>query len=520
MAARLYRSFATVGGLTAISRVAGFFRDIQIANVLGSGPVADAFFVAFRLPNLFRSLFAEGAFNSAFVPQFAKLMQSDGTPAAKRFAEEALAVLAGALLIITIIAELAMPWLVRAIAPGFAGDAVKFDLAVAMTRITFPYLLCMSVVALSAGILNALGRFSAAAAAPILLNIVMSAMLLGAAWLGFHERAEAGLMLAWGVLLAGFAQLYWLSYALRRQGFDLALRLPRLTDGVRRLFKLGLPGVITAGITQINILIGTMIASLQEGAVSWLYYADRVNQLPLGIVGIAISVVLLPELTRQLAQADDAPAMNTHNRALEFAMLLTLPAAVALVVAAQPIVAVLFERGAFSAGDTQAVAAALAMLATGLPAYVLIKVLLPGFFAREDTRTPMLFAGAAVAVNVALSALLFAKLGHIGIALATTVAAWLNAVLLGATLLRHGALRLDAAFLRRMPRIIAASLAMGGALWLAQSGLDGWLHHARFSRQAVALALLVAGGLLVYAASCLATGAVDRGMIARATRRG
>ncbi|NJM33636.1 MAG: murein biosynthesis integral membrane protein MurJ, partial [Rhodomicrobium sp.] len=329
---KLYRSIATVSGFTAISRLLGFVRDMLIAAVLGAGLVADAFFVAFRLPNLFRSLFAEGAFNSAFVPLFTKRLKEDGMETARRFAEEALAVLLFALLFVTIAAEIAMPWLVSFIAPGFADNPEKFDLAVLLTRITFPYLFCMSLTALSAGLLNAMGRFAAAAAAPILLNVITIGAMILAASFHLYNQPEAAMILAWAVTVAGFTQLALLAIMARRQGMDLGFRIPRLTPGVRRLFTLAGPGVVTAGITQINLFIGTMIASLAEGAVSYLYYADRINQLPLGIVGIAIGVVLLPELSQKLAADNPGSAMHSHNRALEFALLLTLPAAAALVI--------------------------------------------------------------------------------------------------------------------------------------------------------------------------------------------
>lgn len=518
---KLYRSIATVSGFTALSRVLGFVRDMLTAAVLGAGPVADAFFVAFRLPNLFRSLFAEGAFNSAFVPLFSKNLQSDGTDGARNFAEEALAVLLVALLFITILAEIAMPWLVAFIAPGFGENPEKFDLAVLLTRITFPYLLCMSLTALAAGILNALGRFAAAAAAPIILNVVLSAAMILAASIGLRDRPEAAVMLAWAVSVAGFAQLAWLAIAAGRQGMNLRFRRPRLTPQVKRLFALALPGIATAGITQINLFVGTMIASLAEGAVSYLYYADRINQLPLGIVGIAIGVVLLPELSQKLNGGDVRAAMTSHNRSLEFALLLTLPAAAALCVVPGPIIQVLFERGAFNAGDTSAVATALAAFAVGLPASVLIRVLLPGFFAREDTRTPMIFAGISASVNIVGSLSLFFVLGHVGIAIATSLAAWTNAILLGATLLRRKHFEPDAALKRRGTLIAVASVVMALALWFAAFPLGSFFAPANgIAVQLLALGVLIAGGGIVYLAVAAATGAANYRSLWRSVARG
>ncbi|MBC8049193.1 MAG: murein biosynthesis integral membrane protein MurJ, partial [Chitinophagales bacterium] len=349
---KLYRSFATVGGLTAISRVFGFIRDILIAAVLGAGWVADAFFVAFRFPNLFRALFAEGAFNSAFVPLFSKRLETEGRDSSHIFAEQAMAMLLTAVALTVIVAEIFMPALVGLLAPGFTADPRKFELAVLLSRITFPYIACMSALALTAGLLNAFGKFGAPAAAPIILNLVLSAVMVTAAWLGFYNQPEAGVMLAWGVTVAGLAQLAYVALAARRLGMDLGFRRPRMNDDMRRLISLGVPGLITGGINQINVFVGTMIASLQVSAVSYLYYADRLNQLPLGIVGIAIAVVLLPELSRKLAAGDAQAAMDSQNRSLEFALILTLPAAVALMIAPYPIIQVLFQRGAFSANDT------------------------------------------------------------------------------------------------------------------------------------------------------------------------
>ena len=518
----ILRSAATVGGLTMVSRVLGFGRDMMIAAALGTGPVADAFFVAFRFPNLFRRLFAEGALNAAFVPLFAKRLEADGREGAKQFGQEAMNALLAAVLIFSGVAELVMPWAMYIIAPGFADDPAKFDLTVLLTRIAFPYLAFMSLTALISGVLNSLGRFVAAAAAPIALNIVLIGVLLAllGAGLGDGERAVAGEALAWGVSLAGALQLTLVYVAVSRAGYRLALARPRFTPGVRRLLALGLPGVIAGGITQINLLVGTIIASLQAGAVSYLYYADRIYQLPLGVVGVAIGVVLLPDIARRLKAGDDRGASEVQNRALETAMLLTVPAAVALAVIAAPIISVLFERASFSASDTNATAAALAAFAVGLPAFVIIKVFSPGFFAREDTKTPMLFAGISVAVNIAGSLALFWIIGHVGIAVATSLAGWVNAVLLMVTLARRGAFHPDEALVRRLALIFAVSLVMGIGLWLAAVFLAPWLARSQsLVVRAGALAGLVAGGLALFWAMVEVTGAARLRDIARSMRR-
>jgi putative peptidoglycan lipid II flippase len=515
----LLKNFATVGGATATSRILGFVRDIFVAAALGTGPVADAFFVAFRFPNLFRRLFAEGAFNSAFVPLYARALEGEGEAAARKFGEEALSMLLTSLLVVTAIAEITMPILMFVMAPGFSAEPEKFDLTVFLTRIAFPYLGLVSLVAFYSGVLNSRGRFAAAAFAPALLNVVLIAALLLVFWMGWEEHPDAGMVLSVGTIIGGFAQLGLVMLATHRAGAVMRLRRPRLTPGVRKLIRLGVPGVIAGGITQINIVIGTMIASLAPGAVSYLYYADRLYQLPLGIVGIAIGVVLLPDLSRQLRAGRDDLAGHSQNRAVEFAMALTLPAAVALLVMADPIIQVLFQRGSFDASDTTQTANALAAFAVGLPAFVLVKVFSPGFFAREDTRTPMWFAGAAVAVNVALSLALFPFLAHVGIAIATAASGWVNTVLLAVTLHRRGHFTADASLRKRLPMILLAAALMGMGL-LAGMWLLAPLADSSFLVRASAVAIMVVAGMALFAVFCQLTGAADfRRAIGLAVRR-
>ena len=509
----LYRAFATVGGLTMISRMLGFVRDILIAAALGTGFVADAFFVAFRFPNLFRRLFGEGAFNAAFVPLFARRLEGEGPEEAHRFAEEALSGLTWVLILFSAVAVLAMPWLMLVLAPGFSETAEKYDLAVQLTQIAFPYLLCMSLVALLSGVLNTYQRFWAAAAAPIVLNIVLISAILIALALGYAGQPGSGYVLAIGVTIAGIAQLLMLWIAVRRAGIRLSFRWPRYTDGMKRLVTLGIPGIISGGITQINIVVGTIIASLQAGAVSFLYYADRLYQLPLGIVGIAIGVVLLPDLARKLRAGDMAAVQESQNRSLEFALMLTIPAAIALGVAAEPIISVLFERGAFTAADTTATAWALIAFSLGLPAFVLIKVFQPAFFAREDTKTPMWFAGVSMIVNVAGSFALFywfksqGWMPHVGIALATSAAGWVNAVLLWLVLARNGEFSWDLKLARNVPMIAIASGIMGAGLWYAMPYLDPYTNSAATLPERIAgLGALVFGGGAVFFGILMATG--------------
>lgn len=523
---KLYRSFATVGGLTLLSRILGFVRDILAAAVLGTGMVADAFFVAFRFPNLFRRLFGEGAFNSAFVPLFAGKLEAEGKEAARAFASEALSGLTFIIVLLSAVCMITMPWLMLLLAPGFKDTPDKFDLAVLLTQITFPYLLCMSLVALLSGVLNTLGRFVESSSVSIILNLVLAGAMILSIALGYRNEPMAGIIQAWGVFAAGLLQLAHLLYGAWRAGIVPRLVWPRWSAGMKRLVALGVPGVISGGITQLNIVIGTVIASLQDGAVSHLYYADRIYELPLAIVGIAIGVVLLPEVARNLRAGNTAAVMDSQNRSLEFAMLLTVPAAVALAVIPVPIVSVLFERGAFTAQDTPATAYALAIFALGLPSFVLIKVFSPAFFAREDTRTPMRYAGISLTANTAGSValfFLFRELGlmpHLGIAVATTLGGWLNAGLLWMALVRHGHFESDARLRRSLPMTVLSSIAMGVALAIAADLLAPWFGRDNSVLiRAGALTALVTVGAVVYAVSALATGAMSLSMLRRAARR-
>ena len=516
----LVRSFMTVGGNTAASRVLGFAREMLIAATLGAGPVADAFYAAFRFPNLFRRLFAEGAFNAAFVPLFARELEGKGEAGAKAFASEVLAALLVVLLALTAIAEMATPFLVATIiAPGFGDDPQKFDLTVVLTRIMFPYLACMSLVAMLSGILNALHRYFAAAFAPVLLNVILVAILAACLWLDVPSQ-HTGLIMAVGVFVAGLAQLALLVIAVRRAGFPLAFRRPRLSPGVKRLLWLAAPAAIAGGITQINLFVGQIIASQKDGAIAILQYADRVYQLPLGIVGIAIGVVLLPELSRALKAGHMREAADNQNRSLEFALLLTLPAAAALFVIPEEVVRVLYERGAFSPETSAVVARALAVFALGLPAFVLTKVFSPGFFAREDTKTPMYAAAAAMTTNVVLSIALFPYWEEVAIAFATTVSGWLNAGLLFALLMRRGHWPLERATLRRVALTLAISAVMAAVLFVIAAGLaPAFRPDASVFMQAGALLLLVAVSAAIYFPLAHVSGAADLATLARSMRR-
>lgn len=518
-APRLLAAFATVGAWTLASRVLGFVRDVMMAAALGAGPVAQAFVAAFTLPNLFRRFFAEGAFNTAFVPMFTRRLQTEGRDEARAFAEQALAALTAALLILTLAAQLAMPWLVLALTAGFAGDE-RLPLAVEMGRIAFPYILFISLTALLSGVLNALGRFAVAAAAPVALNLILIGALALAetGWLAGTvsltappgapvDGLHAGALLTWGVAAAGVAQLALVWRAASRAGIPLRLRLPRLTPQVRRLAVVAFPAALAGGVMQINLVVGRQVASFFDGAVAWLYYADRLYQLPLGVIGVAVGIVLLPELSRRAANGDEAGARHSVSRSMEFALALTLPATVALLVIPGPLTSVLFGRGAFGPDDVAATALAVAIYGAGLPAFVLTKIVQPLFFAREDTRTPYRLALWGMAVNAVVAVGLAPLIGFLAAALATTAASWLVLVLLWRRARAFGeAARPDARAARRLPRLLAASLLMGAVCLGIEAALADWL--AAPGWRWAALGALVGGAMTAYGAAVLAFGAM------------
>jgi putative peptidoglycan lipid II flippase len=507
----LMRNIVTVGGWTLLSRGAGFVRDIMMAAYLGAGPVAEAFLIAFSLPNMFRRFFAEGAFNMAFVPMFAKKLEAGED--AQGFARDAFNGLAGILVIFSIIGTFLMPWLVWAMASGFVGDA-RFDLAVLYGRIGFSYILFISLVALLSGVLNAFGRFTEASFVPVLMNLMFIAAMLIAAKLDW----DMGLTLAWTVPVTGIAQFAFTWVAAHRIGYSIRPGWPRITPELRRLAIIAAPAVLAGGVVQINLLVGRQVASFTDGAVAWLSYADRLYQLPLGVVGIAIGTVLLPDLSRRLRSGDAIGGRDSLNRGAEFALALTLPAAVALVVIALPLVQVLYQRGAFGPTDTMNTALALGAYGVGLPAFVLQKVLQPLYYAREDTRRPFNYAVVSMVTNVVIAIGLVPLIGFVAAALATTISGWIMVGQLWSGSRKMGSeARLDARFKARWWRIAAASAIMGVALfatqWLLSDLLvtQGW----RFA----ALAILVTTGIITYAIAGVSCGAFKPSDFKTALRR-
>jgi putative peptidoglycan lipid II flippase len=623
----LLKSMATVSGFTALSRVLGFIRDICMGFFLGSGHAADAFFAAFKFPNLFRRIFGEGAFNSAFVPLFGKELNEKGKKEAVQFASQTFSMLVIVLIIITAIAIPLMHWITMIHAPGFkaattfsvtdnskpkeipfginvrgaksifitvdnSGDAeltnatllykkknipaisslftddkekpkpldlikniseyeqaewikdhqwVKkitlppnhkyntlegkalihatdtgvtnikiyrnhpetFNLTVTLSKITFIYLLCMALVAHLSGVLNTIKVFGMPAAAPVLLNVIFLLGLLGVtSIMGIKSNPlECAHVAAWCVFIAGFVQLGALYITCIRKGIRIRFCKPKINSKMKRLFILMGPGILAAGIQQINLLIGGIIASFREGAISYLYYSERVYQLPLGMIGVGLGVVLLPEVTRRLRKGDQVGAVTSMNRGVEMALLITLPAALAMALIPYPIISTLFQRGAFSPDDALATSMALAGFSFGVPGYVLVKVLQPGFFARENTKSPMIMAGITVFVNIVVSLLLFGRLGHVGIALATAVAAWVNVALLLFGLKDFW--KADSRLKKRLPRIIIATMIMGIGIWIINKAIEGWFVESGFGQRLLGLSILVISGLLIYAIAAL-----------------
>ncbi|MBA4802376.1 MAG: murein biosynthesis integral membrane protein MurJ [Euryhalocaulis sp.] len=498
---RLLRSTFVIGGYTLVSRILGFVREMLLAGVLGAGPVADIFLLAFRFPNLFRRVFAEGAFNAAFVPLYSRRIAAEGQEAADRFASDVLSGLTLVVGALTVLAIIAMPWLAYSFGFGKADDPELFGLLVLYTQITMPYLLFMSLTAMFSGILNARDKFAAAAAAPIFLNIVLVAIL----WFSQGEsQTETALRLSIGVALSGILQVALVYWSCRRMGVKLRFPRPRWTPGVKRLVMLGVPGVLSAGAIQINIVVSSAIASIQPGAVSWLYYADRLYQLPLGMVGIAMGVALLPALSKRLGADDAAGANQTMNRAFELSMLLTLPAAVALAVIPDFLIGALYQHGAFTETDARNTAIAVFIFALGLPAFVLVKVFQPGFYARENTKTPMIYAVIAMVANVVIGAgLFFGGMDFVGLAIGTLASGWINTLLLLQRLVRDGLYAPDRRLFARLPRILIAAGLMGAALWFGGRALSPWLNQSIALDILLAVGLSAAGGI-VYLVTALA----------------
>ena len=524
----MMRNSAVFSGLTLVSRLAGFARDVVISAALGAsaGPAADAYNTALNFPNLFRRIFAEGAFAAAFVPAYSRTLETEGEAVADKVATDALAAVAFATVGLTVLAQLTMPWLMTVINIGFLDDPARFKLAVILTQITMPYLPCMAIAALLSGVLNARGRFIVSGAYPILLNLIMLAAVIPAR----GDQVGAADAASWAVLAAGVspAGLCW--WAARKAGANIGLALPRLTPPVKAIIITAIPAAIGNSATQINVFISGNLSSFVAGGRTWLATADRLYQLPLGLVGVAIGIALLPRLSRAVASEDHQQQQASMDEALTLSMALTLPAAAALMAMPYFLIDGLFTRGAFLQFDAVNTAQTLVQFGWGVPAFVLIRILAPAFFARGDTKTPMKFALVSVAVNAGLAiGLFYSGMGVPGIAAAVSGAAWTNVLLLGGTLWRRGLYRPGAAALSRLARIAAAALGLAAVVGsaatlrpyieapigdlLAALGLG-------FGAKEAALLLVTAAGGLTYVALAFATRAVTvaevRGLIRRA----
>ena len=518
----LVRHVGTIGGLTLVSRIFGFARDMLLARVLGAGLAADAWQLAFTLPNTFRRLFAEGAFSVAFVPMYSrKLAGENGEAEAEKFADDVLAVFFWVLLVFSAIAMIGMSGIVWLLASEYQNVPGKFDLAVMLSRITFPYLLLISLVAMLSGLLNARARFAPGAIAPVLFNIVLIAAIIT----GWRLRGPDGddrivaTCLAVGLSISGAVQLFYLIWAVRRAGLTIRWRLPKLTPEVKRLGMVILPATFGAGIYQISQFVDTFFAtSLPQGSLTLLKFADRLNQMPLGIVGIALGTAILPMLSRHIHSGNAPEAQRLQTNAFEMATLLTLPAAAALAICAPAFVTAFFVGGKFTAADGVIMAQITIALVAGLPAYVIVKILNPGFFAREDTRTPVWTALAALIFNIAVNLYVVSRYGIIGLAAATAASASLNCVLLYTILHRRGWFHFTAKLAGRIARQIIATAVMGAVLWWIMPMLADHYGGTVFER-VWSLAALVLLGMAVFFSVAFGIGALDRDLIGMLMRR-
>ena len=542
----LLKHVGTIGGLTMVSRVAGMAREMIFSRVLGANAVTDAWFQAFIIPNVFRRLFAEGAFSAAFVPMFSKRLHGEGgLESARSFSDDVLSVFLPVLIALTAILELAMPGVIWILADKPV-DPGEFDMAVDFARIMFPYIVLVSMVTLFTGMLNSVSRFAPGASFPIILNLVLiAALLIGERWMDATGASveQTAYWIAWAVAGAGVMQLLWLLIWVRVEGFRPRLLWPRLTPEVKRLGIIALPAAIGGGAYQINTLVQLyFLNQLESGSVSYMNYADRLNQLPLGIIGIALSTAILPTLSKFVGSENKEGADRVQSDAIELAMLLTIPAAVALAICATPFVTMIFQGGRFDLADAAVTGNVLAVLVLGLPAYVLVKVLVPNFYARADTRTPVVAAFISLGVFVTacvlnlgisiggsldlwlatlpLPTLEFEGLGYgvPGIALASVVGAWINVAFLLLVLSRRGHYRPPGALVLRIARQLLAAAAMGAALWFARDLLTGYFAAGLLARL-FALAVLVACAAVVYFGVAFAVGAIDRQRIATLTKK-
>lgn len=503
----IFRSVFTISFYISLSRILGFIRDIVIAQYLGVSVLSDAFFAAFRLPNFFRRIFAEGAFNSAFVPIFIEKIQDkkngkDAQDSDLIFVRNIFSLLFYALLIFTIIFQLFMPFFMKVLFPGFFANPEKSDLLVSLSRITIFYLIFISLVSLCSGVLNSMSKFAVPASAPIILNLTMiSSVFIFGGMLPNYAYA-----LSWGVFVAGILQFIWLFAFTAKAGFLLYPKFPKITPDIKKFFRKLIPGIIGANVMQINLLIDSIFASVIAGAVSYLYYADRINQLPLAMIGIAIGVALLPALSRRIKAGEDDSAIKLQNAVLEVGMILVIPATLALTVLAYPIISALFERGKFTADESFSVARALMFYSFGLPSYVLVKVMEPAFFARGDTKTPMHIAIVCLINNAVWNVVFFAlDFGYVGIVLASVFSTYLNLAILITKLIRKKHFYFEKSFFKKMIKILVPAIIMATALFIMKTHF----HQSDYFGKITELSVMILVGIITYGVSCYFSGSLD-----------
>lgn len=512
---KLVKAMAMVAGTTGISRIVGFIRDMMTAYFLGAGPVADAFVVALKLPNFFRNVTAEGAFSVSFVPIYSQTLTAKGEDHAANFAGESLSVMMLYLFVFTAVMMAAMPWVLYIIAPGFEAGTERYELAVHLTRVTFPYLMLMSVASLLGGMLNAHEKFGPFAAASIFFNLCQIAMMVFAR----NLFPTVGHALAWAVTGSGFIQIAWLMWHIRKNKITLPFLRPRLTPEVRRLFRTMGPGVLAAGIVHVNLFADITIASFfGTGVISGLYYADRLFQLPLGVVGIAVGTALLPMLTKAFTSGRAEEAKDLFNRSLEYCLFLTVPAALAMAVLNHELVATLFQHGAFTPEDGRVTVNALACLSLGLPAYVCVKVFLSAYWARHDTKTPAKISALMALANIAVALALTFYIGPVGIALATALSGWVQCYILWRGLRHDPAVGFDARLVKAVPLIFGCAFLMSAVLWVMVHFMAPYFEgHA--VKQVFLLAILVVSGAAIYFVSAHLSGVFRIGDIVKYLKR-
>jgi putative peptidoglycan lipid II flippase len=501
------KEISAIGGLTMVSRVLGFARDMLLSRIMGTTMAADAFQLAFRIPNTFRSLFGEGAFSAGFVPLFnQRLHREGGLEEARKFSEEVLAVFLPSLFLFTLVFELIMPAFVWALASEWVGNPVKFNLAINLSRVTMPYLLLISLVSLFSGVLNSMTRFVAAAFAPALLNIAMLVALIAVPVGG----AQSAYALSIGVTIGGFMQIGLLWWAAKRAGISLRLRKPKMTPGVRQFIKVVIPATLGAGVYQVSQFIDTFFATrLPEGSLSYLNYSDRLNQLPLSVIGTALGTAILPAISRFIDRDEPEEAARVQAQALELAMLLTLPAAVALWIISVPLVTALFQGGRFTLENARITGMVLSIIVSGLPAYVLIKVLTPGFYARNDTKTPVKIAGIVLLANIVLNFALIPSLGIYGLAWANSLCSWLDCAILYIILSKRGHFRIDPWLWNRIARQLLSAAVMAGVLMTLKGVMAPWFGGSTLHRL-IAVSMICGCGGITYLLSAFVTGGMNR----------